>query len=140
MRTSRFARWLTGTARAPFLTQRYGWGNTVGNPVVNLVTNLDRWQYLVVLALLVLTLALWKAGTLTSVDATYCVVMLLSATAVVQIAGAAPRYAAVTFPLASALALWARPRRAVIPVVVSSSVLQIGLFGVWASYWLVEMF
>ena len=66
--------------------------------------------------------------------------MLLSATAVVQIAGAAPRYAAVTFPLASALALWARPRRAVIPVIVSSSVLQVGLFGVWVSYWLVEMF
>ncbi len=135
-----FARWLTGTARAPFLTQRYGWGNTVGNPVFNLLTNLDRWQYLVVLALLALTLALWKGGTLTPVDATYCVVMLLSATAVVQIAGAAPRYAAVAFPLASALALWARPRRAVIPVIVSSSVLQIGLFGVWASYWLVEMF
>ena len=135
-----FARWLTGTARAPFLTQRYGWGNTVGNPVVNLVTNLDRWQYLAVLALLVLTFALWKAGTLTLVDATYCVVMLLSATAVVQIAGAAPRYTAVAFPLASALALWARPRRALIPIIVSSSVLQIGLFGVWASYWLVEMF
>jgi hypothetical protein len=135
-----FARWLTGTARAPFLTQRYGWGNTVGNPVVNLLTNLDRWQYVAVLALLVLSVLLWKAGTLSPVDATYCVVMLLSATAVVQIGGAAPRYAAVAFPLASALAIWARPRRAVIPIVVSSSVLQIGLFGVWVSYWLVEMF
>ncbi len=41
--------------RAPFLTQRYGWGNTVGNPVVNLVTNLDRWQYVAVLALLALS-------------------------------------------------------------------------------------
>jgi Gpi18-like mannosyltransferase len=135
-----FARFLTGTARAPFLTQRYGWGNTVGNPVVNLVTNLDRWQYVAVLALLVLSVALWRAGTLTPVDATYCAVMLLSATAVVQIGGAAPRYAAVAFPLASALALWARSRHAVIPIIVTSGLLQLGLFGVWVSYWLVEMF
>ena len=134
-----FARFLTGTARAPFLTQRYGWGNTVGNPVVNLITHLDRWQYLAVLALLVLTAALWKYGTMTAVDATYTVVMLLSATTVVQIAGAAPRYAAVAFPVATAVALWARPRRAALPIAVGSGILQVGLFGVWVSYWLVEM-
>ncbi len=134
-----FAWVLTGTPRAPFLTQRYGWGNTVGNPIGNLVTNLDRWQYLVVAALLLLTLVLAITRSLDLVDATYCVVMLLSATTVVQIIPAAPRYAAVAFPLATALALWARPRR-VGPVLVGSMAgLQLGLFCIWSSYWLVEM-
>ncbi len=134
-----FAWILTGTPRAPFLTQRYGWGNSVGNPVVNLVTNLDRWQYLAVAALLVLTVVLAATRQIGLVDATYCAVMLLSAATVVQIATAAPRYAAVAFPLATGVALWSRRRRLAPVLIGSMAGLQLGLFCIWTSYWLVEM-
>lgn len=135
-----FAWWLTGTPTAPLDTQRYGWGNSVGNPVWNLVTGLHQWQYLIVLAGLALMVALWRAGHLGLVDATFCLTVLLSATMVSTIVAAAPRYAAVAFPLWIGVARWATARGVTWYVIGGLATAQIGLFVLWSNYWLTYMF
>ena len=135
-----FARWLSGTARAPFLTQKYGWGNTAGNPITNLLGNLDRWQYITVALYLIAVVWLLARRWLPPVDATYCFVMLLAATTVARTFGAAPRYVAVAFPVVSAIARWSTARKANNLVLPISAALQAAFFVMWANYWLTIMY
>ncbi len=135
-----FARWLTGTPWAPFETQRVGWGNSTGNPIVNLVRHVGRWQYMAVAGLLVLTAVLGVRRWISWTETAFCLVMLLAATSVATIVPAAPRYSAVAFPLAIGLARWARSRSVVPYVVGACALVQGAVFVVWSTYWIGEMY
>ena len=135
-----FARWLTGTAWAPFETQRIGWGNSAGNPIVNLVQDIESWQYVAVAILLAVTAVLAIRRWISWAYASFSVVMLLAATSVSTIVPAAPRYAAVAFPIALGVARWARARSVLPHVVGVCAVVQGAVFVVWSTYWLGEMY
>jgi len=135
-----FARWLTGTPWAPFETQRVGWGNSTGNPILNLIRDIDRWQYVAVAGLLVLTAALGVRRWISWTEASFCLVMLLAASSVATIVPAAPRYAAVAFPLATGLARWARARSVLPYLVGTGAIVQGAVFIVWSTYWIGEMY
>jgi hypothetical protein len=135
-----FAEFMTGSFRAPFLTQRYGWGNTIGNPVSNLVRHIDEWQYMAVAIGLIATVYFVINHWISLVEATFCGVMLLSATSVENIIGAAPRYASIAFPLAIGFARWSKAKGVRTPAIAASAVLQGGLFVLWSNYWLTAMF
>ena len=135
-----FAWALTGTPRAPELSQRYGWGNSLGNPFTNLMGGITHWQYAVVAAMLMLVIVLAARGHLCAVEATYCAVMLLAACMVDGLHGAAPRFVAVAFPIFPALARWAGQRGGVGALVATSGAIQGAMFVLWTNYWLTAMF
>ena len=133
-----FAWFMTGTPRAPLLTQRYGWGNEVGNPLWNLIEGFGFWQYRFVVAL-----SLWAAWLawrryINPVDLLFSLVMCLS-TLPVDIVAAAPRYAAVGFPVWIGTARWVRAGRRRWAVLPALAVLQLWLYVLWSNHWMAEI-
>ena len=133
-----FAWFMTGTLQAPLLTQRYGWGNEVGNPLWNLIDGFGFWQYRFVVAL-----SLWSGWLawrryITSVDLMFSLVMFLS-TLPVDLVAAAPRYAAVGFPVWVGTARWIRAGRRRWLLLPALAALQLWLYVLWSNHWMVEI-
>ena len=133
-----FAWFMTGTPRAPFDTQRYGWGNEVGNPLWSLIDGLGFWQYRFVVGLS--AWAIWLAWRrfITPVDLVFSLVMFLS-TLPVDLVAAAPRYAAVGFPVWIGTARWVRGARWRWGALAACAAGQTWLFVLWSNDWLVEI-
>lgn len=133
-----WTRWLTGVWDAPAQTQRNGWGNTPANPLANLVRGLDKWQYQVVLAVVILAVALWVRRYLSSPELLYCLVIAALALTNERIFAAAPRILALAFPVWIALgrALLQRSEVVRVGVIASLASAQAVLFVLWANFWL----